>query len=119
MSWERMGCAVAVAALHHLTATGYLDAASEHPRSFSITVAPRKLASMRLRWKLMRSFSRVLGLQRLLKTAFTFGDWVPYVLWKLERHTGRKIELTERQREHPLIFAWPIILPLLRRKSLR
>ena len=54
-----------------------------------------------------------LGLLRLLKTAYTFGDWVPYVLWKLERHTGRTIELSPRQRRHPLIFGWPIILPLL------
>ena len=67
----------------------------------------------------MRSTSRALGLLRLFKTAFTFGDWVPYVLWKLERHSGRKIELTPRQRAHPLIFAWPIILPLLLRRNLR
>jgi hypothetical protein len=41
------------------------------------------------------------------------------VLWKLERHSGRKIDLTERQRAHPLIFAWPIILPLLVSRNLR
>ena len=58
-------------------------------------------------------------IMRLLKTAFTFGDWVPYVLWKLERHTGRRIEPSERQRRHPLIFGWPIILPLLLRRNLR
>jgi len=111
--------AVAAFALHHLTATGHFDATTEHPRSFSVTLSPNKLSRMRLRWKIMRVYSRLLGLERLLKTAFTFGDWVPYVLWKLERHTGRKIELTPRQREHPLIFAWPIILPLLLRRNLR
>ncbi len=111
--------AVAAAALHHLTALGHFEAASEHPRSFSVTLSPRRLSGLRLRWKLMRSYSRLLGLERLLKTAFTFGDWVPYVLWKLERHSGRKIELTPRQREHPLLFAWPIILPLLLRRNLR
>ena len=74
---------------------------------------------MRLRWRAMRGVSRALGLVRLFKTAFTFGDWVPYVLWKLERHAGHEIQLTERQRRHPLIFAWPIILPLLVRRNLR
>ncbi len=110
---------VGAAALHHLAATGHFDSLSEHPRSFAISMTPRRLASLRLRWKIMRSYSRVLGLARLLKTAFTFGDWVPYVLWKIERHTGRKIELSGRQREHPLIFAWPIILPLLLKRNLR
>ena len=106
-------------ALHHLARMRYLDEAMEHPRSFSVTVAPARLRRMRWRWRGMRVASRTLGLVRLFKTAFTFGDWVPYVLWKLERHSGRKIDLTERQRAHPLIFAWPIILPLLVRRNLR
>lgn len=110
---------VASAAFHHLAKTGTLDEVVEHPHSFSISIRPRNLSRLRFRWRLMRPFSRILGLVRLLKTAFTFGDWVPYALWKLERHTGRKIELSPRQRRHPLIFAWPIILPLLLRKNLR
>jgi hypothetical protein len=110
---------VATHALHHLARIGFLDEAMEHPRSFSVTVAPARLARLRARWRLMRAYSRSLGLLRLFKTAFTFGDWVPYVLWKLERHTGRRIELTPRQRRHPLVFAWPVILPLLRQRNLR
>lgn len=111
--------AVASSAFHHLVETGIFADATEHPNSFSISILPKTLNLMRFRWKIMRPFSRILGLARLLKTAFTFGDWVPYALWKIERHTGRKIELTPRQREHPLIFAWPIILPLLLRRNLR
>ena len=111
--------AAANAALHHLALTGYFDEAIEHPRSFSVKVPPVRLMAQRLRWRSMRAYSRVLGLARLLKTAFTFGDWVPYVLWKLERHTGKKIELTPRQRKHPLVFAWPIILPHLLKRNLR
>lgn len=110
---------VARLAFHQLARTRFVDEAMEHPRSFSVTVAPARLQRMRWRWRLMRWTSRTLGLVRLGKTAFTFGDWVPYVLWKLERHTGREIELTPRQRKHPLIFAWPIILPLLMRRNLR
>jgi hypothetical protein len=111
--------AVAAQALHHLARIGFVDEAMEHPRSFSVTVDARRLSRLRGRWRLMRGLSRSLGLIRLFKTAFTFGDWVPYVLWKLERHTGRQIELTPRQRRHPLIFAWPVILPLLRQRNLR
>jgi hypothetical protein len=111
--------AAATAAFQHLTRAGFFAEASQHPRSFAIRLAPRRLALLRLRWRLMRPYARTLGLVRLLRTAFTFGDWVPYVLWKLERHTGRRIELTPRQRAHPLIFAWPIILPLLLKRNLR
>ena len=111
--------AVATHAFHLLARARHLDEAMEHPRSFSISVNPTRLKRMRWRWQAMRAFSRAVGLVRLLKTTVTFGDWVPYVLWKLEKHTGRQIELTPRQRKHPLIFAWPIILPLLMQRNLR
>jgi len=110
---------VATHALHHLAQQGYVKQATAHARSFAIEIPLRAQKKARLRWLLMRSYARFLGLVRLAKTAYTFGDWVPYVLWKLERHTGRRIELSERQRRHPLIFAWPIILPLLLRRNLR
>ena len=54
---------------------------------------------MQWRWHLSRPISRTLAIGRLLKTAFTFGDWVPYAIWKMERHTGEPIELTDRQRQ--------------------
>jgi hypothetical protein len=111
--------AVAAHALTHLAREGHLARATPYPRSFEVEMAPASQRLQRLRWRAMRSVGRVVGLVRLAKTAFTFGDWVPYVLWKLERHTGRRIELTERQRRHPLLFAWPIILPLLLRRNLR
>jgi hypothetical protein len=110
---------VATQAMHHLVVQGHFADATAHPRSFSVELTTEAQRTSRLRWRFMRSYARALGLIRLAKTAFTFGDWVPYVLWKLERHTGRKVELSERQRRHPLIFAWPIILPFLLRRNLR
>jgi len=113
--YDRVG-AWAIAALAE---RGHFTAARPHPRSFEVEIPIARQRLQRLRWRAMRLYGRALGLVRLLKTAFTFGDWVPYVLWKLERHTGRRIEPTERQRRHPLIFGWPIILPLLFRRHLR
>jgi hypothetical protein len=109
----------ATLAIQHLATQGHFADATAHPRAFSVELSAREQRNGRLRWRLMRPYARVLGLIRLAKTAFTFGDWVPYVLWKLERHTGHRIELSERQRKHPLVFAWPIILPLLLRRNLR
>lgn len=55
----------------------------------------------------------------LLKSAVTFGDWLPYALWKLERHTGRKVVLTDRQRRHPFIWGWPVLWRVVRERDLR
>ena len=41
------------------------------------------------------------------------------VLWKIERHSGRPVEITERQRRHPFLFAWPVLFRLLRERVLR
>ena len=106
-------------AIRWLASEGQLGNIVEHPRSFAIKVKTGVLLAGRLRWQAMRVLGRSLGLVRLFKTAYTFGDWVPYVLWKLERHTGRKLELSERQRRHPFVFCWPIILRQIARRNLR
>lgn len=77
--------------------------------AYEVEMSPWRRSWMRWRWHLSKPVARTLAIGRLLKTAFTFGDWVPYALFKLESHTGEPIELTKRQREHPLIFAWPVI----------
>ncbi|NNL66050.1 MAG: hypothetical protein HKP30_07410, partial [Myxococcales bacterium] len=71
-------------------------------------------SALRRAWRVRRPVAKALAVAGLFKTAFTFGDWVPYVLWKVERHTAVKIELTPRQRRHPLIFGWPVIVRVLR-----
>jgi len=87
------------------------------PEGFRAWPAPERGA--RLGPRLRRPLAKAVYAAQLLKTAFTFGDWLPYALWKLERHTGRHIEPTPRQRRHPLIFAWPILWQVLRRRELR
>jgi hypothetical protein len=54
-------------------------------------------------WRLRRWWGRTLNLLRLVKAAFTFRGGLDYAVWKIERHSGVKIELTDRQRAHPLI----------------
>jgi len=60
-----------------------------------------------------------IGLLQLLKTAATFGDWVPYALWKVERHSGVHLEASERQRRHPFVFGWPVLFRAWRSGALR
>ena len=87
--------------------------------AYEVEMSPMRRSLMQWRWHLSRPISRTLAIGRLLKTAFTFGDWVPYAIWKMERHTGEPIELTDRQRQHPLIFAWPVIWKVYLRRPAR
>jgi hypothetical protein len=59
---------------------------------------------------------------RWLKHTVTFVDWLPYIERKVERHTGRRIELTRLERALPVLFLWPRVLYVLLtrpRKELR
>lgn len=80
---------------------------------------PRERAQARRRWALARRRAKALTVLGLFKTTLTFDDWVSYALWKVERHSGKKVELTERQRRRPLVYAWPVIIRLLRENVLR
>lgn len=76
-------------------------------------------ASIGRSWKRKLPIAKGLYVVRLIKSAFTFGEWLPYALWKLHRHSGVTIELTERQRRHPLIWGWPVLYRLIRGQTLR
>jgi hypothetical protein len=70
-------------------------------------------------WRVRRPLAKGLYAIRLLKTAATFRDWLPYVLWKLERQTGIQITASERQRRHPFLLGGPLVLKLLLRRAFR
>ena len=60
------------------------------------------------RWRL----GKVLAAARLVKAAFTAAGGADYLAWKIQRHTGRPVELTPWQRRHPLL-ATPVLVPRL------
>ncbi len=80
---------------------------------------PANEARVRLGWRLRRVQGKALSVLRLIKAAGTFDDPLDYLLWKIQRHSGIYIPPTERQRHHPLIFAWPLLWRLYRRGAFR
>jgi hypothetical protein len=56
---------------------------------------------------------------RLIKAAFTFQGGADYIAWKIERHSGEKIILTDWQRRHPVIAGLLLLPALLRRGAIR
>jgi len=72
-----------------------------------------------LAWQARRWWSRLLNVLRLFKAAGTFANGVDYLSWKLERHSGIRIEPTERMRRHPRLASWGLLLRLIRSGALR
>jgi hypothetical protein len=68
----------------------------------------------RLRTALYFRRSKIRATLRWLKYMALYDDWQDYLLRKLERRSGVRVELTERERRWPLIFLWPKALRYLR-----
>jgi len=85
--------------------------------SFRFARSTRALAT--LRWSLRRLWGRSLNVLRLLKAAGTFTDGLDYVLWKLERHSGLRIEATPRMRRYPRLAAFRLAWLVWRKGALR
>jgi hypothetical protein len=85
----------------------------------------RPLLSARLRrraiaeWKRRQLLGKPLNLARLVKTAYTFKGGVDYVIWKIERHSGYKLELKAWQRHHPVLAAPSVLWQLRRHGAIR
>lgn len=72
-----------------------------------------------LAWAVRRVQGKMLSVLRLLKGLFTFTGGPDYILWKIERHTGVKEDLTPRLRRHPLLAACVLSWRLYRKGGFR
>ena len=70
-------------------------------------------------WESRRRIGKLLNIARLLKAAFTFDGGLDYILWKLKRHSGVTIEVTDWQRRHPVLSAPFLAWRLYRRGGFR
>ncbi|GAB4265019.1 MAG: hypothetical protein Kow0092_17020 [Deferrisomatales bacterium] len=70
-------------------------------------------------WALRAAQGKVLSVLRLVKAAFTFDGGLDYVLWKIERHSGVRAEVSDRLRRHPILAALVLSWRLYRRGAFR
>ena len=88
--------------LAHLASRGALARIGEGYRDPRPPRAPaRALARAWFGW------SKVRATLRWLKYVALYDDWLDYVVRKVERRSGVRIELTARERRWPLVFLWP------------
>jgi hypothetical protein len=67
-------------------------------------------------WRARDVAGKFYSVGRLVKAAFTFSGGADYLAWKIERHSGEKIALTDWQRRHPIV-AGLVLLPRLLKKG--
>jgi len=70
-------------------------------------------------WRRRRRTSKLLNFARLVKATFTFDGALDYVLWKVKRHSGVVVPVTDWQRRHPLLSAPVLAWRLYRRGAFR
>ncbi|HXY30567.1 MAG TPA: hypothetical protein VEI06_07635 [Gemmatimonadaceae bacterium] len=63
--------------------------------------------------------SKLRATARWSKYVALYDDWLDYVLEKISRRSGVTLELTPRERRHPLIFLWPKAFRYLRSRPQR
>lgn len=73
----------------------------------------------RLGLLLKRPLTKGVIVIRLIKAAFTFQGGLDYARWKIERHSGVRMEITDFQRRHPLLGGLSLFWKVLRRRGLR
>lgn len=84
----------------------------------TLASGPERMAAQ-VSWALRRWTGKPATALRVLKAAFTFDGGLDYVLHKLESHSGVRIEVTEHQRRHPILWSPVLAWRLWRRGAFR
>ena len=87
--------------------------AAEHGRWHS-DMAPNERTRNRRKWRVRAVTGKFQALARILKAWITFDGGFDYIIWKLERHSGRTIDVPERVRRRPVIHMWGFFWRLYR-----
>jgi len=96
-----------------------IDGVELHDRTVRVDLSPGRKWQGRIEWPARKIWSRTLNILRLLKAAGTFANGIDYLSWKIERHSGVRIEPTERMRRHPRLAAWGLLFRLWKNGALR
>lgn len=84
-----------------------------------VTAGTRARRRTRARWRRRRLAGKTLSVLRLMKGAFTFKDGASYLLWKIERHSGVRQDLTPWQKRHPILASSVVFWRLYRKGAFR
>lgn len=105
------------------TAESYLASLPGQVRKLSAhqysKIKPGQVLGLQAKWLLRSVWGKGLSLLRLAKAYFTFSNAIEYVAYKIERHSGEKIELSSRAYKWPWLFLPGLLLKLWYKKLIR
>ncbi|WP_300975499.1 hypothetical protein [Sphingomonas sp. LHG3406-1] len=70
-------------------------------------------------WRRRRIEGKLLSVARLAKASATFAGGAEYIVWKINRHAGTSIALSEWQKKHPLLTAVTLVPKLIRTGAIK
>ncbi len=76
-------------------------------------------ARLKARWARRRLAGKTLQILKLGKATLTFANGLDYILYKIEKHSGQTVKVTDWQRRHPLLAAPSLAWRLYRRGAFR
>jgi len=77
------------------------------------------LQGARFKWFLRRANGKFVSFMRLIKAVFTFQGGIDYIAWKISRHSGVEIEVTDKMRKHPILHGLPKFWALKRKGAFK
>jgi hypothetical protein len=86
---------------------------------YTVSIADHARRLSQLDWVVRSWQGKLLSVLRLLKGLLTFRGGVDYILWKIERHSGVKVEVPLRLKHYPLLATCVIFWKLYRRGAYR
>ena len=99
--------------------SGLLAEEGQATSTTATTASGLRRMKVRMAWALRRLTGKLYNLARLFKAAGTFSNGIDYIVWKVERHSGVRVEPTERMRRHPRLAAWGLAWRMWRQKGFR
>jgi hypothetical protein len=91
-----------------------VDLRATPPNRWRSGIRPRARRRTLRAWQIRGVTGKFLALARILKAWITFDGGFDYIIWKLERHSGRHIEVPERVRRRPALYMWGFFWRLYR-----
>jgi len=86
---------------------------------YTVSIPDQLRRGSQLEWAIRFWQGKLLSVLRLLKGLMTFRGGVDYILWKIERHSGVKVEVPLRLKRYPLLATCVVLWKLYRRGAYR
>jgi hypothetical protein len=84
-----------------------------------VELRPIERRTAAILWRILRMRGKLRSLLRIVKSAATFEGGVDYVIWKVERHSGEKVDPTWREKRHRLLALGGEVWRLYRKGAFR